>query len=63
VLASATGCARRLDMASLYPAERPAMTVAYTAVHEETRLYPDYNPIDASILTEGASRSKKGKSP
>jgi hypothetical protein len=66
VAASATaGCARRLDMSALVPADRPALTMPYSAVHEETRLYPDYNPIGAGILTEGEgpAKKKKGKSP
>jgi hypothetical protein len=56
------GCAR-LDMSALSPADRPALTIPYSAVHEETRLFPDYNPIGASILTEDAPPAKKGKSP
>jgi hypothetical protein len=54
-------------MSALFPAERPALTIPYSAVHEEVRLYPDYNPIGASILTEDARPAKnnnnKGKSP
>ncbi len=59
--ASSAGCARPLNMSRAYHADRPALTVPYTAVREETRLYPDYNPIGASILTEGAAPGKKGK--
>lgn len=56
------GCARQLDMSRAYDARKPAMTVAYTAVREETRLYPDYGPIDRGILVEDKP-SKKGKAP
>jgi hypothetical protein len=52
------GCASPLDMTRAYHPERPALTVVYAGVREETRLYPDYNPIGASILTESG---KKGK--
>jgi hypothetical protein len=61
VASAAAGCARPLNMSRAYDAQRPALTVPYTAVREETRLYPDYNPITATILTEGAAPAKKGK--
>lgn len=49
----AVGCGASVDMASAASAERATMTVPYTNVREEVRLYPDYGPIGASILTEG----------
>jgi hypothetical protein len=54
-LASA-GCASPLDMNRVYHPERPALTVVYAGVREETRLYPDYNPIGASILTDAGKK-------
>jgi hypothetical protein len=66
---AASACAGRLDMARAYDAERPAATIPYTGVREETRLYPDYGAIDAAILTEPgeakrpAGRPKGGKAP
>jgi hypothetical protein len=66
-----SACAGRLDMARAYDAERPAATIPYTGVREETRLYPDYGAINASILTEpgdtkrppGRPAPKGGKAP
>ena len=58
------GCGASVDMAAAGPA-RATMTVPYTNVREEVRLYPDYGPIGASILAEGDEKrpasSKKGK--
>lgn len=66
-----TGCGASVDMApsSTTGALRATMTVPYTNVREEVRLYPDYGPISASILVEGDATSdekrpaapKKGK--
>ena len=65
------GCGASVDMApsSATGAQRATMTVPYTNVREEVRLYPDYGPISASILVEGDTASvekrpaapKKGK--
>jgi hypothetical protein len=73
LLAGAGGCGRSLDMASAYDADRAPLTVPYTGVREEVRLYPDYGPIDGTILREGSDAAgakpsadgakKKGKSP
>jgi len=61
------GCARSLDMSKARDATRPTVLIPYTAVHEETRLYPDYGHIGASIVTVDAApapaRKKKGRSP
>jgi hypothetical protein len=62
------GCGASVDMAAA-GAERATMTVPYTNVRAEVRLYPDYGPIGASILDEGdapqdekrPAASKKGK--
>ena len=63
-----TGCGSSLDMASAYDAKREATTIPYTAVGEANRLYPDYSPIDGSILGGGepspsAKHPKKGAPP
>ncbi|MEP7125690.1 MAG: hypothetical protein ABJE95_32470 [Byssovorax sp.] len=50
---SLVGCGASVDMASGGSASRATMTVPYTNVREEVRLYPDYGPIGASILVEG----------
>lgn len=63
------GCGASVDMASAAGAARATMTVPYTNVRGEVRLYPDYGPIGASILVEGEpssdekrpASSKKGK--
>jgi hypothetical protein len=58
--ASAVGCGAAVDMASTAGAERATMTVPYTNVREEVRLYPDYGPIGASILAaEDAAKDEK----
>jgi hypothetical protein len=58
--ASAAGCGAAVDMASAATAPRATMTVPYTNVREEVRLYPDYGPIGASILAaEDAARDEK----
>jgi len=49
-------------MASAYDAKRPAATIPYAGVREETRQYPDYNPITAAILVEPSDPAKKGGS-
>ena len=62
------GCGAAVDMAEA-GTTRATMTVPYTNVREEVRLYPDYGPIGASILAEGdgsadekrPGSSKKGK--
>ena len=43
------GCGASVDMASASAngAQRATMTVPYTNVREEVRLYPDYGPIGA----------------
>lgn len=57
---SIAGCGASVDMASAAGAARATMTVPYTNVREEVRLYPDYGPIGASILVEdGASSDEK----
>lgn len=69
VAASLVGCGASVDMASGGASSRATMTVPYTNVREEVRLYPDYGPIGASILVEGGAAnddkrpapSKKGK--
>ena len=65
----AAGCGASVDMASAAGAARATMTVPYTNVRSEVRLYPDYGPIGASILVEDdassdekrPAASKKGK--
>jgi len=59
IAVGASGCAHSLDMASAYEAKRPAATIPYAGVREETRQYPDYGAIKADILTEPAA--KKGR--
>lgn len=59
---SGLGCAR-LDMARAYDAKRPATTIAYTGVREETRLYPDYGGLGASILSGDGGDGKPGSKP
>jgi hypothetical protein len=69
VAAALAGCGASVDMASGGASSRATMTVPYTNVREEVRLYPDYGPIGASILVDsGAANddkrpaaSKKGK--
>jgi hypothetical protein len=70
VAASATmalgGCGASIDMAaSASGAQRATMTVPYTDVREEVRLYPDYGPIGASILAadDAAKDDKRPASP
>lgn len=56
------GCGASIDMApsSATGAQRATMTVPYTNVREEVRLYPDYGPIGASILVAGdAAKDEK----
>ena len=59
------GCGASVDMAAAAGATRATMTVPYTNVRGEVRLYPDYGPISASILVEGDEKrsdsSKKAK--
>lgn len=63
------GCGASVDMAAAAGTTRATMTVPYTNVREEVRLYPDYGPIGASVLVEGdapsgekrPASSKKGK--
>lgn len=62
-LTGSTGCARRVDMAGAVGPDQPSLTIVYTGVREESRLYPDYGPIGASILTDDPKPAKKGKSP
>jgi hypothetical protein len=59
------GCGASIDMASGGSAARATMTVPYTNVREEVRLYPDYGPIGASILASGgaANDDKRPASP
>jgi hypothetical protein len=67
--AALAGCGASVDMASGGGTSRATMTVPYTNVREEVRLYPDYGPIGASILVEdGAAKddarpaaTRKGK--
>jgi hypothetical protein len=44
-------CAREIDMASAYDAQRAATIVPYSGVRDASRLYPDYGAIGASILS------------
>jgi len=63
-LLAGAGCARGIDASKVRGPDQPAITIPYTGVREESRLYPDYGHVDASILTEGPARpAKKGKSP
>lgn len=55
VAASLVGCGASVDMASGGASSRATMTVPYTNVREEVRLYPDYGPIGASILASGGA--------
>ena len=71
IAAVLAGCGASVDMASASAngAQRATMTVPYTNVREEVRLYPDYGPIGASILVAGdaakdekrPAAAKKGK--
>lgn len=65
IACACAGCARRVDMSSVRGPGQAALTIPYTGVREESRLYPDYGTISASILTEEASPKggKKGKGP
>lgn len=54
----ATGCATSLDMASAFDAARPATTIPYTGVRGSARRFPDYSPIDRSILVTGGTKPK-----
>lgn len=63
---AAVGCARRVDVKDVKDARgpgQPTITIPYTGVREESRLYPDYGPIGAAILTDDAAAKpgKKGK--
>lgn len=63
-LLAGTGCARSIDASKVRGPDQAAITIPYTGVREESRLYPDYGHIDGSILTEPAGKpAKKGKSP
>ncbi len=58
--AALVGCGASVDMASGGDKSRATMTVPYTNVREEVRLYPDYGPIGASILVaDGAAKDDK----
>ena len=60
VAAALAGCGASVDMASGGASSRATMTVPYTNVREEVRLYPDYGPIGASILaSDGAANDDK----
>lgn len=52
-------------MAEAYDATRPAATIPYAGVREETRLYPDYSALKGDILTDPPSdpapAPKKGR--
>ncbi len=71
ITAALAGCGASVDMVSpsADTAQRATMTVPYTNVREEVRLYPDYGPIGASILVAGdaakdekrPTSTKKGK--
>ena len=71
IAAALAGCGASVDMtsASAIGPQRATMTVPYTNVREEVRLYPDYGPIGASILGSGdgakddkrPAAGKKGK--
>ncbi|EYF08985.1 Hypothetical protein CAP_0069 [Chondromyces apiculatus DSM 436] len=58
LLAAATvfllGCQHTLDMPKLQGEQRAATTVRYLGVRGETRLYPDYSALNASILAPPA---------
>lgn len=47
---AATGCVTRLDMTSVYDADRPATTFPYASVRG-ARQFADYEAIGQSILT------------
>jgi hypothetical protein len=63
------GASIDITSASAIGPQRATMTVPYTNVREEVRLYPDYGPIGASILASGdgakddkrPAAAKKGK--
>lgn len=58
--AGLVGCGASVDMTSAGGSSRATMTVPYTNVREEVRLYPDYGPIGASILVaDGAAKDDK----
>lgn len=63
IACASAGCARRVDMSSVRGPGQAALTIPYTGVREESRLYPDYGTITASILTDDAppKPGKKGK--
>jgi hypothetical protein len=65
-MAALGGCGASIDMAaSASGPQRATMTVPYTDVREEVRLYPDYGPIGASILAadEAAKPDKRPVTP
>jgi hypothetical protein len=51
-------CAREIDMASAYDAQRAATIVPYSGVRDASRIYPDYGAIGASILTASPDGTK-----
>lgn len=62
LLLLATGCARSIDMTKVRGPDQAAITIPYTGVRDQVRLYPDYGTIGAGILTEEPGKpGKKGK--
>jgi hypothetical protein len=61
IVAAATGCVSRLDMANAYDAGRAATTIPYAGVRG-ARQFPDYESIGRSILTgvDPAAAAKPG---
>lgn len=50
LLVAASGCVSNVDMATAYDPSRPATTIPYAGVRG-ARQFPDYQPVERSILT------------
>jgi hypothetical protein len=50
-------------MGRAHDPSRAATTIRYAGVRGETRLYPDYGSIDASILRKDQGRAGPGRKP
>lgn len=58
--AACAGCARRVNMAGVHGPDRAGLTITYTGVQQESRMFPDYTRLGAGILTpDGAPRKEK----
>lgn len=57
--AGGAGCARRVNMAGVHGPDRAALTITYTGVQQEQRMFPDYTPLNAGILTPDGPAGKR----